>query len=297
MHKNGLVEPSYSPWSSPPLLVKKKDGTWRFCVDYRELNNVTKKDKYPLPRIDDALDPLGKSRYFTTLDLACGYWQIPVAPEDREKTAFSTQRGHFQRKVMPFGLTNAPATFQRMMDVVLSGLTWRFCLVYLDDIIVYSETFEKHLQHLKQVFERLREANLHLKAQKCHFCSAKVSYLGHVITPEGISPDPAKVSAILEAPPPKNTGELRSFLGLTGYYRRFIKGYAHISYHLSKLLSKDEPWVWSEQYQPTLIRIIKRTTYINTNPGLPRLHEAIHSVHRCERVRSGCSSGSGRRQF
>ena len=170
MLKNNVISASQSPYSSPVLLVTKKDGSIRFCVDYRKLNSLTQKDAYNLPRIDDILDQIGGSRFRSTLDLTTGYWQIPMHPESKEKTAFTTRLGLYEFNVCPFGLTNAPPTFQRTMDIVLSGLSWDICLVYMDDIIVLSKTFEEHLVNLQAVFDRLFKYNLYVKLSKCKFC-------------------------------------------------------------------------------------------------------------------------------
>jgi hypothetical protein len=207
MLEKGVIKESQSPWASPVVLVGKKDGSVRFCVDYGKLNKITKRDVYPLPRIDDSLNSLGKSKYFSTLDLTSGYWQIPMALEDMEKTAFISHCGLFEFKVMPFGLTNAPATFQRYMDAAFAGLKWICCLIYLDDVIIFSKDFVEHIEHLKQVFERIRQANLKIKGTKCTFFKTELVYLGHLISAEGIRPDPAKIRAINKIGSPKNKSD------------------------------------------------------------------------------------------
>lgn len=213
-------------------------------VDFSKLNQVTRKDRYPLPNINDTLDALGKAKFFTTLDLAAGYWQVQMKPEDKDKTAFSTPKGQYHFKVLPFGLCNAPSTFQRLMDQVLRGLQGKTCLVYLDDIIIYSESFDEHLNHLREVLDRLKHANLKLKPKKCYICRRRVRYLGHVVTKLGVEPDPDNVSKILNFTVPGDIEGVKSFLGLTGYYRKFIKGYADVTQPLSKLTRKDVPFVW-----------------------------------------------------
>ena len=180
MLNSDIIEPSNSPWCSPVVLVAKKDGSRRFCVDYRKLNEVTRKDVYPLPRCEEILHALSGAAYFTHLDLVRGYWQIGVKEEDREKTAFSTPDGHYQFKRMPFGLTNAPATFQRTMNTILHGLNWLDCLVYLDDIIIFAGTLEQHHRKLESVLERLQNSGLKLNAKKCHFLNEETLLLGHV---------------------------------------------------------------------------------------------------------------------
>ena len=208
MLNQGVIKPSKSPWASPVVLVEKKDGTVRFCVDYRRLNAVTKMEVFPLPRIDDSLDMLAKSKYFSTLDLASGFWQVEMEPSSREKTAFVTHSGLYEFNVMPFGLVNAPSMFQRLMESVLAGLSGEKCIVYIDDILVPGVTWAKHLQNLCQVFERLRSANLKLKSKKCQLAEREVEYLGYVISEEGLSTDPEKIRAVREFPVPCNVKTL-----------------------------------------------------------------------------------------
>ena len=247
MLEQGVIEPSESPWSSPILLVKKKDGSIRFCIDFRKLNSLTRKDAYPLPRIDECLESLGGSKWFSTLDLASGYWQCEVEESDRPKTAFSTHKGLFQFKVMPFGLSNAPACFERLMELVLRGLLWEKCLCYLDDIIVMGKTFVEALDNLKTVFDRFRNANLKLKPKKCVLFQTEVLFLGHKVTADGITTDPSKVESVKTWPQPTSLSELRSFLGLVGYYRRFIPDFSEIAAPLTRLTQKFSKFVWSPQ--------------------------------------------------
>ena len=246
MLASDVIRPSNSPWASPVVMVKKKDGSLRFCVDFRQLNAATVKDAHPLPRIDDLLDALHGACWFSTLDLKSGYWQVPIMERDKEKTAFRTSSGQlYEFNQVPFGLCNAPTTFSRLMDRVLSGLHWETCLFYLDDIIVFSSTWEEHLARLRQVFERLRHANLKLGAEKCAFAAKEVSYLGHRVTEEALLPDSALLAAIREILPPKTAAEVRSSLGLAGYYRRYVKTFAAITSPLHDLTRKDAVFHWS----------------------------------------------------
>lgn len=244
MLEQGIIRHSQSAFSAPIWIVPKKlDASgkrkWRLVVDYRKLNNETINDKYPIPNINDILDKLGRCQYFSTLDLASGFHQIEVNPEDVEKTAFSVENGHYEFVRMPFGLKNAPSTFQRVMDNVLRGLQNQSCIVYLDDIIIFSTSLQEHIERLTDVFDRLRKYNFKIQLDKSEFLKKEVSYLGHIITTKGIKPNPDKIEAILNFPIPKNPKEIKSFLGLIGYYRKFILNFAKITKPLTNCLKKD----------------------------------------------------------
>lgn len=253
-----VIRNSTSPWNAPVVLARKKDGTWRFCVDYRGLNQVTVRDMYPLPRIDDALDALSSAKYFTTLDAWTGYWQTSIQEEDRAKMAFSTQEGHYKFNVTPFGLVNAPGSFQRIMNMLLHGLTWHSCLVYLDDIIIFSKTFDEHLEKLGEVLDRLEKADVCIKMSKCTFCTDTVHYLGHIVSPDSVRPDPAKVTRLREIAPPVNPKEVHTFLGLAGYYRKFIENFAEATAPLNWLLESDTEFTWGEEQQLAFEDIINQ---------------------------------------
>ena len=260
MLQQGLVQPSKSPWSFPVVIVKKKNGKLRFCVNYKPLNDITKKDNYPLPRIDEIFDSLNEAQWFTTLDLASGYWQIKVREEDQEKTAFITKYGTYEFKVMPFGLCNAPATFQRTMDYVLGDAKGKFVMVYLDDVIIYSKTFEEHLKHIEEVLNRIRDANLRLKAEKCFFAATELQFLGHVVGKDGVRPDPEKVDKVVHYPTPTNLRDLRGVLGLFSYYRRFIKDFSQLADPLYVLLKKDAPYNWTTLQQKAFDALKEKLT-------------------------------------
>ena len=260
MLAKGIISPSKSPWASPIVLVAKKDGSTRFCIDYRKVNLVTRKDAYPLPRVDDTLDTLTGSAWFSTIDLRSGYWQVEVSPNDREKTAFCTQEGLFQFNVMPFGLCNAPATFQRLMDCVLAGLQWTSCLVYIDDIIIMGKSFEDHLHNLQQVFDRLKHAGLKLHPAKCQFLQHKVHFLGHIVSAEGVTPDPSKTAKVKQWPTPNTAQETQQFLGLANYYRRFIKNFATIAKPLHQLTERKSSFKWTDQCQEAFLELKQRLT-------------------------------------
>ena len=244
MIENEIVRDSSSPYSFPVVVVPKKDKENRFCVDYRQLNKVTRKDGYPLPRIDDTIDALHGAQFFSTLDLFSGYWQVEIDEKDKHKMAFVCEYGQYEYNRMPFGLTNAPATFQRLMDKVLKPVLYKFVLVYLYDIIVFSRTIEEHLQHLEIVFKLLAEAGLKLKTNKCQFLKDKLDYLGHTVLREEVATNPSKVQSILNYPAPTNVKKVQSFLGLISYYRKFIRAFAEKAHSLTKLTRKDVAWEW-----------------------------------------------------
>lgn len=277
MLKKKVIQESCSPWAAPVILVRKKDGSWRFCVDYRRLNSVTKKDVYPLPRIDDVIDCLHSASYFSSVDLRSGYWQIPMHSDDKEKTAFVTPDGLFEFNVMPFGLCNAPATFERFMDTILRGLKWEICLCYLDDVVIFGRTFDEHNRRLDIVLTSLERASLTLNSKKCHFGNRETLVLGHLVDKHGVRPDPQKVAAVSSFKQPQSLRELRSFLGLCSYFRRFVPKFADLAYPLTCLLNKDVPFQWSAECESSF----KQLKFVLTSGPLLRHYDpsAATEVH------------------
>ncbi|KAG8496911.1 hypothetical protein CXB51_008092 [Gossypium anomalum] len=261
----GFARPSFSPWGAPVLFVKKKDGTMRMCIDYRQLNKVTIKNKYQLPRIDDLFDQLKGASVFSKIDLRSGYYQLRVRDSDIPKTAFRTRYGHYEFLVMPFGLTNAPAVFMDLMNRIFRPYLDRFVVVFIDDILVYSRDETEHAEHLRLVLQILRDKQLYAKFSKCEFWLREVSFLGHVVSASGIRVDPSKITAILNWKPPRNITEVQSFLGLAGYYRRFVKGFSMIATPMTKLLQKDVKFEWSEKCQKSFNQL---KTYLTEAPLL-----------------------------
>lgn len=267
------IQPSKSPFGAPILFVPKKNGKLRMCVDYRALNKLTIKNRYPLPRIDELLDRLQGATCFSKIDLQSGYHQIRIAEEDIPKTAFRTRYGHYEWKVLPFGLTNAPATFQALMNDALRPYLDDFVIVYLDDICIYSKTPEEHLQHLDAVLTALEQHHLYAGLDKCTFGVEEMEFLGHVVGKDGVTMDPKKVQAVTEWPVPKTIKEVRGFLGLTGYYRRFIRHYAHSALPLTELTKQSVHWRWGDKEQKAFetlkTKITEAPVLTLPDPSLP----------------------------
>ena len=246
---HGFIRPSVSPYGAPVLFVKKKDGTKRLCIDYRALNEITIKNVYPLPRVDDLLNQLNGAKFFSKIDLRSGYHQVRIHEDDIAKTAFNTRYGHFEFCVLPFGLTNAPATFMHLMQSIFQPYLDKFVIIFLDDILIFSKDEESHRKHVKIVLDLLRKNKLFAKLSKCAFFQKSVSFLGHVVSEKGVSMEPDKVEAISKWPPPKNVKEVRAFLGLAGYYRNFVSQFSAIAAPITLLLHKDQPFIWTTEQQ------------------------------------------------
>lgn len=265
-----VIERSKSSWSFPLVVVKKKDGSDRMCVDFRFLNKIIKPISYPLPLIDDILALLGRSKYFTTLDMKSGYWQVQLEDSSKEKTAFACHKGLFQFKVMPFGLSNAPAIFQELMNIVLQGCE-DFAIAYLDDILIFSKNQQEHLEHIQIVFNRLKQHDLRLKLKKCAFFQQQTEYLGFLIDKDGVKPDPKKIEAMRQLPEPKTVREVRGFIGMCSYYRRFIPNFSKIAEPLIDLTKKYARFKWSQECQTALnflkesLTVVPLLVYPNTN--------------------------------
>jgi hypothetical protein len=246
MMDKGYICPNMYPWGALVLFVKKKDGTLRLCVDYRKLNKVTIKNKYPLPRIDDLFDQLGGASIFSKIDLRSGYHQVRIKGEDIHKTVFRMRYGHYVFVVVPFGLTNAPATFMCLMNNVLNKFLDKFVLFFIEDILIYSKNREEHEEHLRLVLQVLREHQLYAKFSKCDFFQKQIHYLGHVLY-EGVAVDLDKIRSIIEWPTPKDVSDIRSFMVLAGYYRRFIKGFSKIGCPITALQKKGAKFTWTQK--------------------------------------------------
>ena len=251
----GFIRPSVSPWGAPVLFVKKKDGTLRMCIDYRQINKVTVKNKYLLPRREDLFDQLRGASVFSKIDLRSGYYQLRVKEVDVPKTAFRTRYGHYEFLVIPFGLTNAPTAFMDLMNRVFRPYLDQFLVVFIDDILVYSKDAQEHEHHLRIVLQTLRENQLFAKLSKCEFWLKEVSFLGHIVSAEGIRVDLVKIEAIVNWKPPRNVTKVRSFLGLAGYYRRFVQGFSVIASSLTRLLRKGVKFEWDDKCQSSFERL------------------------------------------
>ncbi|MES9883969.1 MAG: reverse transcriptase family protein, partial [Sedimenticola sp.] len=247
--KAGIIRESTSPWASPLVYVRKKDGTTRPCVDYRKVNAVSKADAFPLPNITDCLDSLSGSSLFSCVDLQSGYWQVEVEESDKPKTAFVCRKGLYEYNTLPFGLSGAGATFQRCMELVMRGLQWLIVIIYLDDLIIHAKTFPEHLRRLDHVFTRLKAAGLKLKCSKCSLLQKEVGFLGHVVTEDGVKPDMSKVRAIQGWPVPKCVRDVRAFLGFGSYYRRFIRNFSTRASPMNRLLEAGRPFMWTDECQ------------------------------------------------
>ena len=249
MLTHGIIRESYSNYASPVVMVKKKNGEYRFAIDYRKLNAITKTMNYPLPTFQDVTDLLGQATLFSVMDMKSGFWQLEIEESSKEKTAFICHSGLYEFNRVPFGLKNSPIIFQQVVEQALRGMNYYNALVYVDDIISFSQCFESHLENLKAIFEHLDNAGLKLHPAKCSFCVKEVTYLGHKISKHGVLPDPKKIEVVKEYPCPSSVKEVRAFLGLANYYRKFVQNYSTIASPLTSLLAKDKPFSWTEDCQ------------------------------------------------
>jgi hypothetical protein len=282
--EKGFIRPSASPWGSPALFVPKKDGTQRLCVDYRALNAVTIKNKYPLPRIDDLMDQLRQAKYFSKIDLRSGYHQMKIRPEDIHKTTFVTRYGQYEYTVVSFGLTNAPAYFMNMMNKVFMDELDKCVVVFIDDILVYSQSAEEHEEHLRIVLGKLRQHQLYAKFSKCEFWMEEVAFLGHVLSAKGVAVDPSKIETVSKWQSPKSVTEIRSFLSLAGYYRRFIENFSKISKPMTELLKSNMPYVWSDKCEASFQEL---KTHLTTTSVLTLPDASKEFVVYCDASRQG----------
>ncbi|CAI7805577.1 unnamed protein product, partial [Closterium sp. NIES-53] len=247
--EKGFIRPSTSPYVAPVLFTRKKEGDLRLCIDYRALNAITIKNKYPLPRVEELFDMLGEATVLSKLDLHSSYHQIRLAEDDIKKTAFRTRYGHFEFRVLPFGLTNAPATFMGLMNDIFRPFLDRFVIVFLDDILIFSKSLEEHAQHLCIVLDTLRQHRLYAKLSKCTFARSSIGFLGHIISSKGIAMDPAKVQCLADWPAPRTVAELQSFIGLAKYYRKFIFKFSHICALSTGLFRQGVAFQWGPPQQ------------------------------------------------
>jgi hypothetical protein len=283
LQQKGYIRPSSSPWGALVLFVKK-DGSMRMCVDYRSLNEVTIKNKYPLPRIDYLFDQHKGAKYFSKIDLRSGYHQLKIKDTDVPKTTFVSRYGQYEFTVMSFGLTNAPAYFMNLMNKVFMEELDKFVVVFIDDILIYFNSAEEHGQHLRVVLKRLRMHKLYAKFSKCDFWLKKVAFLGHILTAEGVAVDPEKVEVVSHWQQPTNVCEVKSFLGLAGYYRRFIEGFSKIARPMTELLRKDKKFTWTESCEKSFQELKKRLT---TAPVLTLPHIHYDFIIYCDASRQG----------